>query len=224
MGKSGSCDRSDLCAEFSGTANTEFTRTYSALTRRSLAGSDDSIAVVDLSPLTTGHVLVCPRLHYFNAAQAIADPACGFGVFLEGFLRKYVEVFGEFTILEHGSTRVMPTACISHAHLHVLPMALEPIIRRMYRDGLSLNMLDGWGEVSDLVLDESPYYLAADSSRFFVAQPLQRMAGQYLRVVAGECISIPAEECDWAVVIRREIFHRTVQLWAAHPANEGVML
>lgn len=224
MGTTGTCDRSDLCAEFSGATDTEFTRTYSPATGRCLAKTPGSIAVVDLSPLVIGHVLACPRSHYFSAAQTLSDPESDFRTFLVHFLRRYAEVFGEFTILEHGSTPVMPTACISHAHLHILPLALEPITKRMTADGLSLSVLDSWEDVADLRLGESPYYLAADGNQFFVARPQQRTISQYLRVVAGASVAIPAEKCDWAVVVRREIFHRTLECWAVGAATEGVMV
>ncbi|MGW0252685.1 HIT family protein [Nocardia goodfellowii] len=223
MGILGSCDRSDLCAEFSGTSDTEFARTYAEPSDRYLAQTSDSVAVVDLSPLVVGHVLVCPRRHYYSAAEAIADTACGFQSFLGRFLHRYAQVFGDFTILEHGSTAAMPTACISHAHLHVLPLALEPVINRMVDDGLSLALLDSWQGFSDLCIDESPYYLAADGNRFFIARPQQRMISQYLRVVAGASVAIPSEECDWALVVRREIFHQTIHRWAVGAA-EGVTL
>ncbi|MFJ1458104.1 hypothetical protein [Nocardia sp. N2S4-5] len=183
-----------------------------------------SVAVVDLSPLTVGHVLACPRAHYFSAAEAIADPECDFAKFLDGFLRKYTQVFGRFTILEHGSTASMPTACISHAHVHILPFALEPIIGRMGDDGLAPKRLDSWQQVVDLYMGRSPYYLAADGDHLFVAPPRRRMASQYLRVVAGAVLDIPPEECDWAVVIRHDIFYQTMQRWAVDATTEGVML
>lgn len=217
------CDRSDLCAEFSGTADTEFSRTYPR-TGRYLAATADSVAVVDLSPLVVGHVLVCPRMHYFSAAQAIADPECDFKMFLVGFLKIYADIFGRFVILEHGSTEAMRSACISHAHLHVLPLALEPMVERMTDDGLPLSILDGWQEVAGLCIDRLPYYLASDGERFFVARPQRRMISQYLRVVAGASIAIPPEECDWAVVVRRELFHRTIHCWATGVATEGAVL
>ncbi|PXX71499.1 HIT domain-containing protein [Nocardia tenerifensis] len=224
MGSAATCDRSDLCAEFSGARDTEFSRTYSALSTRCLAQTADSVAIVDLSPLVVGHVLVCPRRHYLSGAQTLADPDCDFHAFLVRFLQLYTHIFGGFTILEHGSAPIMPTACISHAHLHVLPLTVEPIIGRMSRDGLALSVLDSWQEVADLCVGDSPYYLAADGKRFFVARPRRRMMSQYLRVVAGASVAISPEECDWAVVVRREIFHRTIQCWAVGAANEGVML
>ncbi|MFC9433675.1 hypothetical protein [Nocardia sp. NPDC057030] len=189
-----------------------------------MAETADSVAIVDLSPLVVGHVLACPRRHYYSAAQTLADPQSDFRVFLERFLNRYADIFGDFTVLEHGSTPTMPTTCISHAHLHILPLALEPIIGRMVSDGLPLSLLDGWQEVADLCIDESPYYLAADGKRFFVARTQQRMISQYLRVVAGASISVPSEECDWAVVVRREIFHQTLQCWAVGAAAKGAML
>ncbi|WP_194832891.1 HIT domain-containing protein [Nocardia sp. XZ_19_369] len=194
------------------------------MTGRYLAQTSDSVAIVDLSPLTVGHVLVCPRRHYFSGAQTLADAECDFRVFLVKFLQRYAGIFGEFTILEHGSTATMPTTCISHAHLHILPLALEPIIGRMSGDGLELSILDSWQQVADLCAGESPYYLAADGNRFFVARPQHRMINQYLRVVAGASVAMPPEECDWAIVVRREFFHRTLQCWAVGAANEGVML
>ncbi len=205
-------------------ADTEFSRTYASAIGRCLAETAGSVAVVDLSPLVVGHVLVCPRKHYFSAAQAMSDPGCDFGSFLSDFLPVYESIFGRFAILEHGSTAEMLDSCISHAHVHVLPLALEPIVRRIAGDGHSIFRLDGWKDVADLCTDQSPYYLAADGNRFFVARPPQRMASQYLRVVAGASIAIPPEECDWAVVVRQDVFHRTVQRWAVGSAIQGVML
>jgi len=204
--------------------DTEFARTYTPAVDRCLVETVDSVAVVDLSPLVVGHVLVCPRRHYLSGAQALADPECDFRSFLDEFLRTYAGIFGRFVILEHGSTATMPTACISHAHIHVLPLTLEPILRHMVRDGLSLARLDGWQDVADLCGDESPYYLAADGDRFFAARPQHRMVSQYFREVVGASVAIPREECDWAVVVRREVFHRTIECWAVGSAIEGVML
>lgn len=171
-----------------------------------------------------GHVLACPRAHYFSAADAIADPDSDFETFLHDFLQRYAQIFGRFTVLEHGSTATMPTACISHAHVHVLPLSLEPIVRRMTNDNLRPHPLDSWQDVIDLYLGHSSYYLAADGERFFVAPPQQRMINQYFRVVAGAMVAIPPEECDWAVAIRQDIFYETMQRWTVGAATEGVML
>jgi diadenosine tetraphosphate (Ap4A) HIT family hydrolase len=210
----GACDQSDLCSELRGDLDTEFTRTYPKLSHRLLSESTQAAALVDLSPMVLGHALVCPRLHYFSAAQSLQDPQCHYLDFLSPFLEQYQQVFGDYVVLEHGSTDSMSgSACISHAHLHVLPLQLDPIVNRMSADGLVLEEVGSWAGLADVGSDNAPYFLAADRESIVVARRAPRMPNQYFRTVIGVELDIPPEECDWAVVIRRHIFEQTLEAW-----------
>jgi diadenosine tetraphosphate (Ap4A) HIT family hydrolase len=168
--------------------------------------------------MTLGHVLVCPRVHHLSAAQSLQDPQSRFLDFLSPFLEKYRQVFGDYVALEHGSTESMAgSACISHAHVHLLPMQLEPIVSRMLRDGLELEPIGSWADLASLADDNAPYFLAADRHRLLVARRPPRMPNQYFRLVIGAALGIPPEECDWAVIIRRQIFDETMKAWEMCP-------
>jgi diadenosine tetraphosphate (Ap4A) HIT family hydrolase len=176
--------------------------------------SDRSVALADLSPLTLGHSLVVPRQHYFNISETLAKDGDGYLPFLVEFLDRYEDVFGSYALFEHGSTiGMLSSACISHAHLHVLPMPLEPVLERLHSDGLTLTQLTGWDDVTKLDDEGLPYFLASDGARWFVALDPPVMPSQYLRIAIGATLHISPGECDWAVVIRKMVHKETLQIW-----------
>lgn len=168
MVTAGGCDKSDLCLELAGGDDTEFRATYPSVQSRVLSEDDDNAAIVDLSPICKGHVLVCPRVHFYSIAQALHDDrGSGFLDFLQPFLQRYKLTFGGFSILEHGSTATMAgSACISHAHLHIVPLPLQSLVSKMREDGLHLIEYDGWEAVRDS-LHATPYFLATDDEKFW---------------------------------------------------------
>lgn len=208
------CDGSDLCSELRGNSDTEFHRTYPNVATRVLEASDDCVAIVDLSPMVVGHVLVCPRAHYYSMAGALRDTNFHLWPFLSRFLSRYEKVFGEYVVVEHGSTEDMAgSACISHAHLHIVPIALAGVLERMRSDGLALTSIDSWEDLSRVAIGDHPYFFATDNENFRIVVNPPRTQSQYFRIVIGAAVGISPDECDWAVVNRRHHFEQTLAQW-----------
>ncbi|MGW4368027.1 hypothetical protein ACWEKT_20520 [Nocardia takedensis] len=78
--------------------------------------------------MTTGYVLIVPDVHYGDIATAIRLHK-GFMEFVHESLAEYREIFGEFTVWEHGSAMLdeRTSGCVAHAHLNVIPkMTFSP--------------------------------------------------------------------------------------------------
>jgi diadenosine tetraphosphate (Ap4A) HIT family hydrolase len=209
------CDRSDLCAELSGATDTEFHATYpDGPLSRELTMTPTAAAVVDLSPMMAGHCLLLPRHHFLSIAETLEDRSVEFASFLQSFTSKYGQIFGEYVLVEHGSTHGMNrSACVSHAHLHAVPLRAELILDEMTRDGLVFRDLAGWSDVGRLASGDLPYYLVAGASQVSVCVGPQRMQSQYFRIVVGRVLGISEGECDWSVVIRRGLLAETIERW-----------
>lgn len=215
------CDGSDFCSELAvdSSSDTEFFRTYRGNPPTRLLAETENLAVLaDLSPLTAGHVLVVPRRHYLSFASVLGDHLDETVALLDRLLPVYRQEFGEPTILEHGSSKAdaRASACVAHAHLHVLPIdgdAVEDIWRR---DGLIPKELRGWSGLSQRGGEDSSYFFCHSRGRATLYRPPGAMPSQYLRKSAGAVIGLAEEECDWAVVVRADVHRETVRRLTEH--------
>lgn len=111
------------------------------------------VLVPGLGGLSVGYVLLAPIEHHPNLAQAVASHESG----AHGLLSFMVEVLeflqvrmGPLTYWEHGAPAIRDhasSACIDHAHLHIVPGRLElppPPDQATYRTmGAALSALAG---------------------------------------------------------------------------------
>jgi diadenosine tetraphosphate (Ap4A) HIT family hydrolase len=204
------CDGSDLCGELAGIANTEFSRTYDGdPPSRRLRETRSFAMVVDISPLTEGHLLVVPKSHYLNFATAMLDHREEAAQLLDSARAWVRETYGAVTLFEHGSTAdETGGACIAHAHVHVLPVEAAQVVALMRRDGLELLDNVAWSEIARA---RRPYLLCSDGDRSVVAFPPARTRHQYLRSAAGQVLGIPDPEWDWSIVVRGELLRDTIR-------------
>jgi hypothetical protein len=115
------------------------------------------------------------------------------------------------TILEHGSAKDMLNgACITHAHLHLLPISRQAVDEAMENDGLRWIALPSLQFLGKPPWTSSAYYLSGGESDFRLYVPTPGLPRQYLRSVAGAILGIPDPEWDWAVVIRRDLLRETI--------------
>jgi diadenosine tetraphosphate (Ap4A) HIT family hydrolase len=206
------CASSDFCDELAGVAETSFFRIYGGNPESRMLGQTENLAVIaDLSPLTSGHILILSRQHHLNFAQVIEAYPSEIKALLDLLLPQYVEVFGRVTILEHGSAENMVNgACITHAHLHLLPISRQAVDEAMGNDGLhgtSFHSLQDFGRPP---WTRNAYYLSGAESGFRLYGPTSELPRQYLRSVAGAILGIPDPEWDWAVVVRRGLLRETI--------------
>ena len=210
------CDRSDFCYEFSGGKETEFRQTYpEGPESRVLLESQHFLAVADVSPMLVGHCLIVPRQHAYSVAELMTSESSELPKFLELFLGRYAKAFGPYSLFEHGSTKATnPAACVTHAHLHVVPLQPDLLSSRMSSDGMAFSELQDLLGLAPFASAERPYYLVGNlESGLKIALDDSRRPRQYFRLLLGRILNIPAEECDWAVVIRKELLLETLSVF-----------
>lgn len=206
------CASSDFCDELADVSETSFFRTYQGNPESRLLGQTANLAVLaDLSPLTLGHILVLSKFHYLNFAQVARLYLAELEHILNLLLPQYNETFGKVAILEHGSAENMANgACITHAHLHLLPISRHAVEQKMEDDGLRYYNLLSWQELGKSPWISSSYYLSGEGLSLRLFEPMRKLPQQYLRSVAGGILGIPDPQWDWAVVIRKNLLRETM--------------
>ncbi|MCO6003393.1 hypothetical protein NE236_00175 [Actinoallomurus purpureus] len=126
------------------------------------------VLVPGLGGLSAGYVLLAPVDHHHNLASASLDTgggADGFTDFVHALLTYLRAKMGSLTYWEHGGgyrPGVRSSACVEHAHLHIVPGTLDlplPPGHRSYPSiGRALAALVGRSEVKDgyLLMGHSP--------------------------------------------------------------------
>lgn len=95
------------------------------------------LMVAGLGGFSPGYLLVAPIIHELNLHRA-ASQVDRFVAFVNEVLSFLVQRFGALTFWEHGAPGTghkRRSACIDHAHLHVVPGRLplpEPPLQRVY--------------------------------------------------------------------------------------------
>lgn len=208
------CTGADFCEEISGVSDTAFARFYEGdPPSRRIYSTETFELLVDMSPLTVGHLLLLPKKHYLSFAQVLVAHPGEAPDLIDRVIRLYAETFQEPLILEHGSTAYQEShACITHAHLHILPVDGDAVDRLLIEDNLHYEDL---GSIGDLALDPWPgsaYFLRQYRGACRVYLPTGMQKRQYLRSVAGATLSIEDPEWDYAVVIRKDDLRSTLRM------------
>lgn len=210
------CEGADLCAELAGSAHTEFSRTYDGDPPSRLLGATDSLALLaDLSPLAFGHMLLLPKRHHLSFVTVSQEHGAELALALDLLVPAYRSAYGgRLTVLEHGSAPDMVgTACIHHAHWHLLPLDPADVDAVLERDGLPAQEVDGLAGLASGPVDE-PYFLRWSPGHGMRLHGVgARVRRQHLRAVAGEVLGTPDPEWDWTAVVRRDVLRRTVAAW-----------
>lgn len=207
------CTGADFCQELASSADTEFSRTYAGdPVSRMICRSSNLCLMADMSPLTIGHLLLVSNRHYLSFGEVLGDHAEEVGEVLVHVFDRYVETFGDPVVLEHGSSRSMDaSACITHAHLHLLPLRLDAVHDVMTKDGLAVSELPDIQSLSLLGDQGLPYFYCGNRVVHRVYGVSRRMRRQYLRSVAGRLLGIADPEWDYAVTVRKELLRATVE-------------
>jgi diadenosine tetraphosphate (Ap4A) HIT family hydrolase len=166
--------------------------------------------MADLSPLCAGHLLIVANHHHLSFAEMIEGHEREIKDFIGQTFPQYRDTFGEPLILEHGSAENTDgSACITHAHWHIVPLALRAAHTVMTGDGLTSIELERLGDLAMLGRGVPYFYCAdRDSRRLYgVGQTMKR---QYLRSVMGALLGIPDPEWDYAAVVRRDLLRITL--------------
>ncbi|MBP2340152.1 diadenosine tetraphosphate (Ap4A) HIT family hydrolase [Saccharothrix coeruleofusca] len=223
------CTGADFCEEISGAVDTSFNRFYQgAPPSRRVHSTRRFELLADMSPLTVGHLLLLPRKHYLSFAQVLVEHPEETEELLDRVIRIYRETFREPLVMEHGSSQGQHShACITHAHLHLLPIDGHAVDELMTADGLRYQDLSSIHDLASAPWPTSAYFLRLYRGTCRVYLPTAGQRRQYLRSVAGATLSIEDPEWDYAVVMRKDDLRRTMHMvehWSAqlsHSTSPG---
>jgi diadenosine tetraphosphate (Ap4A) HIT family hydrolase len=179
---------------------------------RKIAESEELVAFADFAPLLAGHLLVVPREDLPSFAIL---PERAWRDWL-GFRERLVAALSEHwtrpVIYEHGSTPgIRASACISHAHLQLLPAAVD-LAGEMRADGLVVAEITDHRDIARLSAGRRPYFYVErwDGQACFAWADNPSMPSQYLRRIAARALTLPDPAWDWGVTVRRELLRETV--------------
>lgn len=208
------CRGSDLCNEIAGRRDVSFNRVYEGEpASRVIAADEVLLLLADMSPLVAGHLLLVPKQHYYSFAQVLADHQSHVNRFLRQFCPLYEDTFGAPSILEHGSSEeVDHSACITHAHWHIIPTYGALIKAQLSDDGLRPLALPDLDSLAHSRWCNTPYFFHSFGGCHYVYQNRPDLPRQYLRSVVGRILSIPDPEWDYALIVRKHLLRDTMQL------------
>ncbi len=223
------CAGADFCEELSGSADTSFARFYEGDPPSRLIHSTENLTLLaDMSPLVLGHLLLLPSNHHLSFAQVLSLHQDEVRGLLDEFIPLYRETFGEPLILEHGSSAGQEShACITHAHLHFLPVDGDAVDDLLIRDGLFHRDLDSLGELTLAPWPSSAYFLRVYRGKVRVYLPTGAQKRQYLRSIVGAVLAIEDPEWDYAVVMRKRDLRETLRMvdyWPGKLSGDEVEL
>jgi diadenosine tetraphosphate (Ap4A) HIT family hydrolase len=164
---------------------------------------ESSFVQLDDAPLLEGHLLVCPEQHCESMGDVSAEALPEFATVFERVRELYLELYGAFTLFEHGRTghcviRTAADRICHHAHVHILPLCGDLAERVAVGQR---RRLDDWSQLRELSEDVDGYLLveSAQSGRYFypVTRPL---APHYLRTVAASLLGTP-DLAEWEAAI-----------------------
>jgi len=219
------CQGADFCDEIAGESDITFKRVYGgAPPSRKIASTKSFVVIADLSPLTVGHLLILPRDHYLSFAGVVHDHLDELHGLLDWLIPKYRTTFGPPTILEHGSSPDFDhSACITHAHWHLIPIAGAAIEQAIVADGLVATELRTLAELDSPLWSKSAYFFVSYDDRHRVFPPRADLRRQYLRSVVSRPLRIPDPEWDYALIVRKNYLRSTmgqVDGWATQQERQ----
>ncbi|ASW53762.1 hypothetical protein [Plantactinospora sp. KBS50] len=205
------CDGAELCDEMRPGGVSTFAATYRGEPpSREIASVAGFRLIADLSPLTVGHLLLLPEVHHLSFGHLDAPHLERVRLLVSALRPLYVATFGQMTILEHGSSSAIPSACITHAHWHLLPVDGSRATAAMARDGLTGVELPDFTALRRFAAADRPYYYCCDGNSHVLFDAERRIRSQYLRSVVGIMLGMTDPEWDWSVVIRKDFLRATM--------------
>jgi diadenosine tetraphosphate (Ap4A) HIT family hydrolase len=204
----------EFSAELAGEPETHFAELYEGdpPSRIIADGANDVVALVDIAPLAVGHLLAIPRRDF--PSFAALDPATwnAWRSLRASLMDTMERLWTRPTAFEHGSSVAMRgSACITHAHLHLVPGDLE-LRSRLAADGLDLHPVGDQRDIAAAIGAARPYFYVEgpDGAAFVAAADVPLRPSQYLRRQAAEALKLSPDEWDWAISVRRDRLRQTV--------------
>jgi diadenosine tetraphosphate (Ap4A) HIT family hydrolase len=172
-------------------------------------------ALVDIAPLTPGHLLIVPVIDVPCFARLGGATWEAWQNLREYLIPQIERHWTRPTMFEHGSSEQMRgSACITHAHLHMVPGDLK-LAERMEADGLEVLEVADQRAIPAAIGASRPYFYveSPDGQAHVAAADSPRRPSQYLRRIAADALRLPSDSWDWGVHIERARLRETMAIW-----------
>jgi len=177
------------------------------------------LAVPSLGPLVPGHLLILPRQHFCSVLGTPHEVFRNFTRLVAYCTSVLRRVYGtSIMVFEHGSMvgqQSSSGACITHAHLHLLPGS-DAFIQD------ALTEVVPWHPARSLwtfhrKFTQAEYLIVgrvAPSPGFWLHVVKEPIQSQFLRMVFAATLQNPG--WNWREHINSEVFMKTITDWTAH--------
>jgi hypothetical protein len=157
-------------------------------------------------------MLMLPAEHHLSFATSAPERLRAVNRILAWLKPAYVRTFGQFAIVEHGSSDDLDhNACITHAHWHIVPLGAARLSQIIVTDGLRPIAISRLADLAGPPWSTSSYFFVSDAERHVLFEPLVGQPKQYLRSVMGRALSMADPEWDYAVIVRKELLRETMR-------------
>lgn len=168
-----------------------------------LVESAHFVAFPDIHPLVDGHTLVVTRSHIPAFSRVPAALAPELREVVERARSQITERHQAPFLFEHGPGEgPYPGCCVSHAHLHVIPLA-APVSRWLQAE-VDGEMRRGRGDVLatlSAVRSSYLYYQSAEGEDFVVSDLECPVPDQFIRKAVAKFLGI--SDWNWKIIFTR---------------------
>lgn len=188
-----------LCRELSGSKQTNFHAIYGEHLSRKLAETDNFVLIPALGQLTKYQSMIVPKQHFISMKEAIKDFS-EIQTLLDFYKNTFLSEEDEVMLFENGNSATLPSSCIEHAHLNLLPIAFDFEREKTHFFDSSTRLIfhKDLNEMYDEIQYDQSYRLAGTISTGFYSMYLQKKPeSQFMRKKISKLLD--QEMWDWKI-------------------------
>ena len=203
-----------ICSQIRGDASNDLlahTISSDSYTRRVLIESDALAVIPSIGPLVTGHVLLCPKMHFKSFAQIPSTLEAEFDGIKKRVSSLLRQTYGHRVhLFEHGSARnaQQPLCTVEHAHIHFVPTDVEiwPDIEHEFE---WQPVHKGITALTEIVGEMEYLWYESPKGLSVVATGIEgTFESQYLRKIFARAVGL-GDAWNWREFPRSEIINET---------------
>ena len=183
---------------------------------RVVFGFNGYLLCVALGPIVLGHTLIIPNRHIKSFTNLTPDQNNTFSCIRENVRTAFEKYFGACLMFEHGNHK----NCIglhSHAHLHIIPTALNDDIRYIIQAYNPIEIPGDYGsKASEQLVDQEYLFLDGAnkgvdiSPRFYTFQEWPRK--YFVRYLVLNATQRNLRKLDWEKHPQEKMMKKTIEI------------
>jgi diadenosine tetraphosphate (Ap4A) HIT family hydrolase len=202
-----------FCVEFDNIEISPFRRLFprEVLADRIIKSTQNFVALAGLGALRPGYVLILPKKHMLSFAFLDQEVANEAEMLKADLIQQITFHFSDLIVFEHGpvSDESPAGGCISHAHLHLFPTAIDLFPR--LSDEFQYTTIKHTRELAYFREAHMPYIYYQKAQNGFAFAVNHPLPSQYMRRILWEAEGRP-DEWDWELFLGYEDLVRTVRI------------